>query len=156
MIDISVIQEKPKMVVGIRKRGHYREIAVMLPQLFEYALGRRAKITGMPMYLWHEKSVEEAQKADQEGNADIEVCIPIAEIIPETDEIKCYELPGGQMARIMHRGSYESSGAAYEELFDWIRKNEKNLVGPIREAYLNDPREVRPEEILTEIFAPID
>ena len=37
MIDISVIQEKPKMVVGIRKSGHYREMAVMLPQLFEYA-----------------------------------------------------------------------------------------------------------------------
>ena len=49
------------------------------------------------------------------------------------------------MARIMQRGSYESSGSAYEELFDWIRKNEKILVGPIREAYLNDPREVRPE-----------
>jgi AraC family transcriptional regulator len=87
MHEISVIEERPKIVAGIRKRGHYRDISIMLPQLFEYALSRGAKIVGMPMYLWHEKSVEDAYKADQEGNVDIEVCIPIAEKIPETDEI---------------------------------------------------------------------
>ena len=128
----------------------------MMSRLFDYALGQGAKIAGMPMYLTHEKSLEEAQKADQESNADIAICIPIAEKIPETDEIKCYELPGGQMAKIVHRGPYESIGATYEKLFGWINKNDRQIVGPIREAYLNDPREVRPEEILTEIFAPID
>ena len=35
-------------------------------------------------------------------------------------------------------------------------KNGKKIVGPIREAYLNDPREVRLEEALTEIYVPID
>jgi effector-binding domain-containing protein len=29
-------------------------------------------------------------------------------------------------------------------------------MGPIREIYLNDPREVSPEELLTEIYAPIE
>jgi len=156
MHEISIIQEEPKMVVGIRKRGHYRDISILLPQLFEYALSRGATIIGMPMYLWHGISVEDAYKADQKGDADIEVCIPIAAIIPETDEIKCYELQGGQMAKIVHRGPYESTSAAYEELLAWVEKSQKKIVGPIREAYLNDPRKVRPEEILTEIFAPID
>ncbi|MDD3248518.1 MAG: GyrI-like domain-containing protein [Methanosarcina sp.] len=30
------------------------------------------------------------------------------------------------------------------------------IFGPVREVYLNDPREVPPEEILTEIYAPLD
>jgi effector-binding domain-containing protein len=85
----------PQLVAGMRRRGHYREIAKILPALFEYAMSQGAVIAGPPHYIMHEKSVEEALKAEEAGNADIEVCIPIAERIPETDEIKCYELPGG-------------------------------------------------------------
>ncbi len=66
MHEISIVDERPKLVVGARKRGHYKEIAVMLPQLFEYAISQKARIAGPPMFLWHEGSVEEAQKADLE------------------------------------------------------------------------------------------
>ncbi len=31
-----------------------------------------------------------------------------------------------------------------------MKENAKELAGPIREAYLNDPREVGPEGMLTE------
>jgi len=155
MEEVSVTEVKPKLVVGMRRRAHYKEIAVMLPQLFGYAMSHGARIDGLPMFLWHETSVEDAQRADGEGSADIEICVPIAERIPQTEHIKCYELPGGTMARISHKGPYEESIPVYEKLFDWMEKNGKTLSGPIREAYPNDPREVRPEEILTIIYAPI-
>ncbi|HSD58063.1 MAG TPA: GyrI-like domain-containing protein [Methanotrichaceae archaeon] len=155
MHEISIAEERPRLVVGTRKRGHYKEIAVMLLQLFEYAFSQKARIVGPPMFLWHETSIEEAQKADLDGNADIEVCVPIAEKISETERFRCYELPGGKMAKIRHKGPYEASGPAYEDLFAWMKENGKELAGPIREAYLNDPREVGPEETLTEIYAPI-
>jgi effector-binding domain-containing protein len=155
MIEISVADEKPQLVAGMRRRGHYKEIAKMLPALFEYALSHEAIIAGPPLYLWHEKSVEEAMKADEAGNADIEVCVPIAEKIPENEEIKCYKLSGGKVAQIIHKGPYEASGPVYERLFAWLEENGLKLTGSIREAYLNDPREVPPEEILTIIYAPI-
>jgi effector-binding domain-containing protein len=100
----------------MRRRGHYKEIAKMLPALFEYAMCQGAIIAGPPLCLLHEKSVEEAQKADEAGNADIEVCVPIAEKIPENDEIRCYELSGGRNARIIHKGPYEASWPVYERL----------------------------------------
>lgn len=155
MHEISIVNEKLRLVVGARKRGYYKEIAVMLPQLFEYALSQKARITGPPMFLWHESSFEDAKKADLDGNANIEVCVPIAEKITETEMFRCYELPGGKVAKIKHKGPYETSGQAYENLFDWMKENAKELAGPIREAYLNDPREVGPEETLTVIYAPI-
>lgn len=155
MIEITIVEEKPQLVAGMRRIGHYKEIAVMLPALFEYAISRGAIIAGPPLYLWHEKSIEEAMKADEAGNADIEVCVPIAEKIPESDEIRCYELSGGKNARIIHKGPYEACVPAYERLFAWLLENGLTLTGPIREAYLNDPREVAPEEILTIISAPI-
>jgi len=155
MNEISIVEEKPMLVAGMRQRGHYKEIAEMLPALFEYIVGQRAIIAGPPLFLWHEKSVEDAQRADDSGNADMEVCVPIAKKIPESEKVKCYELPGGTMAKIIHKGPYEECGQTYEKLFLWLEENDRKLSGPIREAYLNDPREVAPQEILTFIFAPI-
>jgi effector-binding domain-containing protein len=155
MIEISIVDEKPQLVAGMRRKGHYKEIAKMLPSLFEYALKQGAIIAGPPQYLWHENSIEEAQKAEEAGNADIEVCVPIAARITENDEIKCYIIPGAKVAQIVHKGPYEACMPAYERLFAWLGENGFKLTGPIREAYLNDPREVAAEDILTIIHAPI-
>lgn len=155
MIEISIVDEEPQLVAGMRRKGRYKEIAEMLPALFQYVLSRRGKISGPPLYLWHERSVQEAQKADEAGNADIEVCIPIIAKISESDEVKCYVLPGGRNAQIVHKGPYEACGQTYERLFAWLEENGLKLTGPIRESYLNDPKEVAPEEILTVIHAPI-
>ena len=102
------------------------------------------------------ETAEEAMEADKTGNADIEVVAPIAEAIEETEEIKCYTLSGGRMAKIVHKGPYEKCESTYNKIFAWIEKNGKKIVGPIREAYLNDSREVGLEEALTEIYVPID
>lgn len=153
MIEIASLE--PQLVIGMRRKGRYKEIAEMLPRLFAYAMSHKAIFTGPPLYLWHEKCVEEAKTADEAGTADIEVCVPIAKSIPESEEIKCYELCGGKMARTVHKGPYQECSSTYERLFSWLDENDQKIVGPIREAYLNDPREVAPEEILTMIYVPI-
>jgi effector-binding domain-containing protein len=56
----------------------------------------------------------------------------------------------------VHKGPYEECINAYEELFSWVAEKGEKIVGPIREVYFNDPWEVPPEEILTEIYAPLD
>jgi effector-binding domain-containing protein len=155
MIEITLADEEPQLVAGMRRMGRYKEIAVMLPALFQYIVSHAAIIAGPPLYIWHEGCIEEAQKADEGGNADIEVCVPIAAMIPESNEIKCYVLPGGKNAQIVHKGPYEACMPAYERLFAWLETSEFKLTGPIKESYLNDPREVAPEDILTVIHAPI-
>ena len=102
-----------------------------------------------------ETGVEEAKRADESGNADIEVCVPVAKRIPENDKIKCYELCGGKMAKTVHKGPYQECESTYMKLFAWLQENNYKIVGPIREGYVNDPREVAPEEILTIIYVPI-
>ena len=154
-MEITVIEEKPQLVAGMRRKGHYREIAEMLPSLFEYAMSHKAIVVGHPLFICHEKNVEEAKRADEAGNAEIEVCVPIAERIPENDRIRCYELGGGKMARTVHKGPYQECESTYMKLFEWLQENNHQIVGPIREGYVNDPGEVGPEEILTIIYVPI-
>ncbi|MFA5015055.1 MAG: GyrI-like domain-containing protein [Actinomycetota bacterium] len=155
MGEIEIINLKPQLVIGIRKKGYYKDIAELLPKLYEYASKKGAEFSGMPSFICRE-SAEEAEEANKTGNADIEVVAPIKNRIEENDEMHCYTLPGGKMAKAIHKGPYEACEATYNELFEWIKKNNKKIIGPIRESYLNDPREVGPEEILTEIYVPID
>ncbi|HWQ48967.1 MAG TPA: GyrI-like domain-containing protein [Methanosarcina sp.] len=158
MSEITIVELNPQLVLGMRKTGAYKEIPMMFQRICEFAFSKNIQITAYPAFLWHETTVEEAQKADIEENADIEVVFPISEFIEtaEDEEIRVYELPGGKMAKIVHKGPYEECTLTYEKLFSWIAENGKRIVGPVREVYLNDPREVQPEEILTEIYAPLD
>jgi effector-binding domain-containing protein len=155
MDEIEIVEVPNQKVIGIRKIGKYGLIAQLLPSLYHYGVKKGAEFTGPPVFVCHEKSVEEVMKADQEGTADVEIAFPVRDDIEESDEIKCYELPGGTMAKILHKGPYEACSAAYDKLFSWIQQNGKTITGPTREVYLNDPREVGMEEALTEIYAPI-
>jgi effector-binding domain-containing protein len=156
MDEITIVDVQPQLVVGITKVGHYRMIAELLPKIYEYAGSKGAKFTNPPVFLCHEITAEKAMEADKNGTANVEIAAPIAEKIPETDEIKCYTLPGGKMAKTMHKGPYADCGPTYERFYKWIDEQGKKITGPVREVYLNDPNEVKKEEILTEIFAPIE
>ena len=94
-------------------------------------------------------------EANERGTAEVEVVWPVAAGMKESGEIKVYELPGGKMARAVHKGPYETSESTYLELFAWLEENKLSISGPIREIYPNDPSTVKPEEILTEILVPV-
>ncbi|MDE4908917.1 GyrI-like domain-containing protein [Methanogenium marinum] len=160
MTDIIITDIAPQTVLGIRRRGFYQEqIPAMIMELFTYVEQEEIEIAGMPLFVCHETSVEETMRAAEEGNADIEVAIPIpspVEITAEgTDGITCYELPGGTMLKAIHKGPYATSEVTYNEVFEWMAAHKKEGTGPIREVYLNDPGEVAEEDILTEIYVPM-
>lgn len=93
--------------------------------------------------------------ADREGSAEIEVAFPVPPGSVPGPGMNLYTLPGGRMARTIHRGPYEACEPVYLKLFAWIEEQGLKITGPIRELYLNDPREVRPEDIMTEILVPV-
>jgi len=155
MSEITVAELSLQLVLGVRKRGKYEIIPTMIAQVCRFAVEQGLEIVGPPTFVCHETSAEAAERANEEGTADVEIAVPVDHKIDGTDEIRCYELPGGTTARIVHQGPYEECTPTYERLFAWIGAEGKRIAGPIREVYLNDPREVAPEEILTEIYAPI-
>lgn len=154
MSEVSISNVESQLVMGMRKRGTYAEIRPMIAKIHKYIESSGAKIAGPPMFVCHE-TPKEVVKVNLQHNADVEVVIPISGAIEGNQEIDCYELPGGPMAKITHQGPYEKSATAYKTLFAWIAENHKKVAGPTREVYLNDPRKVPPEELLTEIYAPV-
>jgi effector-binding domain-containing protein len=155
MEQITLVEVPDQLVLAIRKRGNYRIVPLLLASLFEFVFKKQVAIAGMPMLLLHETSKEEAEEADRNGTADVEVTVPVNGQVRTEGEIISYTLPGGTMARIVHLGPYENAGESYERLFAWISERDLGVKGPIREIYYNDPRDVKPEEIKTEILAPV-
>jgi len=152
---INVMQLGPQMVLGMRKIGPYKEIPNMIMEIYRYAQSKNIHVSGPPIFLCRECSIETVKEADKKGSADLEIAWPISVKAKGTGKIKCYELPGGRFAHITHRGPYEECEPTYNKLFAWIKKNKLEITGPIREIYPNDPNEVKQEDILTEIYAPI-
>ncbi len=59
------------------------------------------------------------------------------------------------MVKAIHKGPCETCEATYNEVFAWIQAHGKEITGPIREIYLNDPEDVAEENILTEMYVPV-
>jgi AraC family transcriptional regulator len=154
MSEVSVSNVEPQLVMGMRKRGTYAEIRPMIGKVHKYIEACGARVAGPPMFICHE-TPKEVVKVNLQHNADVEVAIPITAEIEGNSEITCHELPGGPMAKVTHQGPYEKSATAYKKLFAWIAENHKKVAGPTREVYLNDPRKVAPQELLTDIYAPV-
>jgi len=74
---------------------------------------------------------------------------------PDAEGLAVRRIPMMTVATTMHQGPYEEVGTAYERLIAWIAEQGLEIAGPPMEAYLNDPYEVTPEEILTEVLIPV-
>ena len=59
------------MVLGMCKCGKYEEIGTMIPKVCQFAVEKGIQIQGPPIFVCHEGRAEEAHKANEEGNADI-------------------------------------------------------------------------------------
>ena len=155
MADVTVVEVPSQLVVGIKRTGRFSEIPAVMGELVEYAMANGAELTGAPVSVYYETSKEAVDKANRDGTAVLDVNFPIAKPIAGSDKVRVYELQGGTMAKLLHKGPYEACEPSYIALFTWIAQNGKQVTGPVREVYPNDPRTVPPEEILMEIYAPI-
>ena len=151
-----IIKEtKSIRVLSKREKGTYEEtigkLIISLNKIIHSQENRNnfVKISGPFMTIYHDdKFVEE--------DADIEVAVPITgRISVEDSTIEVRNLKSLKVVSLVHKGSYESIGEAYEKILKYIRENQLRILGPMMDIYLNDPNTVQPDNILTEIQIPI-
>lgn len=66
-------------------------------------------------------------------------------------------LDGGDYAVLRHKGPYADMHKAYQWLFaEWLPQSGRQLRDSVMfEDYLNNPRDISPTELLTEIHMPL-
>jgi DNA-binding transcriptional MerR regulator len=130
--EIIVRQVEPHRVASIRQRLKPGQdtVEAMFEEVEAYVARYRARAAYPPLALFHDAEY-------QEQEADIEVAVPIASVLPESERVAVYELPGVEhMACTIHTGSYMVIDRAYQALFTWLAVHGYRLAGPGREVYL--------------------
>ncbi len=151
-----VVKETPAIrVMSKRAKGEYgptigRLIGELMQCLYSPDNQRAfVKMVGPIMTIYHDHEY-------REEDADMEVAVPITGRVTITDPgIEVRNLPPMRVVSIIHKGPYETIGQAYGRLNDHMAKNKLEYAGPMRDLYLSDPQKVPPDEIMTEIQAPI-
>ncbi len=82
---------------------------------------------------------------------DIEIGFPVANLLPEKDEIKSGEIPKGKYLSCMYKGAYSQMDQPYNEMIQWIEDEGHEQKGVYYEYYFNSPHDVPESELLTKI-----
>ncbi|MCA9914764.1 MAG: GyrI-like domain-containing protein, partial [Anaerolineae bacterium] len=90
-----------------------------------------------------------------ERDIHVRAAIPTADTLPENDRVNVEILPGGLMATVIHQGTFEKLGGAYDALTQWIESNGYRIVGSGREINLQFDPQASPDDYVTEIQFPV-
>lgn len=60
------------------------------------------------------------------------------------------------VARVVHQGSFDTIGKAYETLIEWVGKHQYQISGLTREVYLQYERDGDPALYVTEVQIPVE
>ncbi len=86
----------------------------------------------------------------------VELCESVTEAKQELGDLRFKTLPEIQAACIFHKGSYTAFPESYETVLKYIEENEYEIVGPIRESYIDGVWNKEDEsQWLSEIQVPV-
>jgi AraC family transcriptional regulator len=156
MFNVTIRDSQPVRLAAFRHQGHYLEIGPVFERLFAWA-GPRGLMgpttRGIGIYY---SDTASAPPAEWRSDACISVA---ADVMPpdDADGPRLIDLAGGRHAVLRHKGPYAELHHAYAWLFgQWLPgSGEVPADRPVFEEYLNNPRDLPPEDWLTEINLPL-
>lgn len=152
MYPVTIREEPARRLVGLSHTGDYH----LIGKKFE-AFGALCQTRG----LWPQISGVAAVYYDNPAEvaaADLRSfagAVFSGDAVPEGMEER--HLDSGKVAVLTYKGPYSGISAAYQSLYgNWLpASGEEPADTPCYELYLNNPREVPPEELVTEICLPL-
>lgn len=151
--DVEIKELPAQRIAAVRATTTMDQVGQSLQsgwgQLFG-ALGAGGAVpSGPPFAIYH-------RYGGETGEVELEACVPVSGDVAAAAPTSVRDEPPLTVAATLHRGPYQEVGGAYEALQAWAADQGRQLSGPPREVYLNDPVEVAdPAEYLTEVQWPI-
>lgn len=154
MPEIEIRQMPALRVAAVPHIGPYSQIAPAFERLFgilQHANAWADMRGSIGVYYYNPEPVSEAEFRSHAGAVWAE-----GAVIPEgLEEV---QVPACRAAVLTHKGPYDGLAAAWDALAGgWVKDNGAVPTGQLAyEVYLNEPSQVAPEELLTELVLPIE
>ena len=152
-MNVTIKTVEPMRVAFMRHIGPYHEVGAIWDTLLP-TLGKEGLIGGDAVFLGvchDDPDVTPPEKLRYDA------CVNVDEDFAPSGEVGVQTIPGGEYAVTTHFGSYQKLGETYAKLFaDWLPRSGRELGStPCFDIYLNDPGSTEPEDLLTDVYVPL-
>jgi len=152
-MNVQIKEIEPMNVAFIHHIGPYAEIAAAYEKLMSWAgknglIGPQTKVIGL---YYDDPEDTPADKCRSDA------CITVDGDVKTEGEIGTKTIFGGDYAVATHVGSYDKLIDAWNYLYgQWPSKSGREAsFAPAIEIYLNSPEDTPPEELITELYMPL-
>ena len=160
--EVVIKEVKPQMVMGVRDIiATFPDVGRLFGEVERYVAQHGGKPSGACMAIYYDDG-------SNFTNIDAEAATPVVAPLPESDRVKCHQIPGVKtVAATLHKGPYDGLTEAYNALVSWTETNGYRIVGHSREVYLRGHTDSDlkypkgsetddPNQFLTEIQFPVE
>jgi len=156
-LDVRIESLEPHVVAFVRHVGPYSGVGEAWKTLMKWGWSKTLFGSAKTFGLCH----DDPDVTDTE-RLRYDACMTVRAGTRVRGKVALRSLPGGTFAVTTHHGDYTSIGRTYAALFARIvtqgvgGKTYRLGDPPSREVYLNDPRKTRPEDLITEVWMPVE
>jgi AraC family transcriptional regulator len=150
---VKIEYKAPIRVAFMRHVGPYGEVGATWDK-FLPVLGKEGLLDGDALIIGICHDDPEVTPQDK---IRYDACVSVDELFVPEGDIGVQVIPGGEYAMTTHFGPYQKLGQTYTKLLgQWLPRSGRELrPTPCFEVYLNDPQSTEPEDLLTDIYAPL-
>lgn len=138
MYEVTLAHEPAQPILSLTGDVPREEVPAFLqqayPRLFAALQQAGASPTGPPL----------ARYRVDETTFHVTAGVPCAGVTTVPAGVEAGELPGGEIASTIHRGSYETLPEAFHAVIEWIGTNGYQIAGDPWESYLDEPQVSQP------------
>ena len=146
---------KQHQVAYIYHMGSYDKIPEYLGAVVEWIAQKGLQVKDPVYGLYYNSPLEVApEELEWEVGAGFEGKIEIENFEDENgQEVQLQTIPEHQVISTVFQGPYGEASSVYVDLYEYAVQNDLKIVGPVKEIYLNNPKEA--SESLTEVQFPV-
>lgn len=151
-MEITEKRIEEERVAYIPYMGSYDKIPELIAEVAQWLVDKDFEMTGL-IYGTYFNSPENVS----EDKLQYEIGFGFEGKITALREgkIGIKEIPEHTVLAAIHKGPYSEVGPVIHAVIDHAVKNNYDIVGPISEAYLNNPNDTPEGELLTEVRIPV-
>ncbi len=152
-MQVEIKQLKPMRVAFMRHTGPYGEVGETWDRFLTF-MGKDGYLAGNPMMLG---ICHDDPEVTPPAKIRYDACLAVDESFQPTGDIGVQSIEGGEYAMTTHTGPYNQLGKTYAEfLGQWLPRSGRELRNaPCFEVYVNDPQGTPADELMTDIYAPL-
>lgn len=153
MMNVQIKTIPPMRVAFMRHVGPYHTVGATWDKLLP-GLGREGWLGAGSRFIGLCHDDPEVTPPDK---IRYDACVVVDGCFVPAGDVGVQTIPGGDYAMTTHFGPYSNLGKTYSSLLgQWLPRSRRELgVSPCFEVYLNAPDSTEPEDLITDIYAPL-